>query len=217
MAFDGESDAFDRQLDADDRDLDVSRTAHEGHNHAEDRECEEEYQRAVEALMERTCRLAREAESEPSRRVEATADDGVGSKPYANADAEIEAESVANRQDGQTETPLPHEPAEMTPRATSKEDAASLEVMREVANSSARQAVGLHAFQRLYASACQNMWLAAIAVGASFLFQRLDAGPATTGFMLVTWVAASYWAYQSFRATRQLAGRCAHDFDPKPS
>jgi hypothetical protein len=156
-------------------------------------EREEEYQKAIRELLDRTCGLVAEAEggASPAVKRERPAEAGRMAPPRDDA-------AVPGGPDGQL--PIPS-------RAASTESPTDIETMREVARSSARQAIGLHRFQGLYSSACGKLLLALLALVGSAAAQSLTPRPSSAALAVaaVAWLAGACWTAQYLSATRRLA------------
>lgn len=161
---------------------------------------EVEYERAIRALIDRTCGLMDEEGK--------AASPGTTEDATAMAVDEIlpasEPTPPANADDG---SPLPS-------RAASTETAADIEKLREVARSMARQAIGQHRFRVLLSSAWEKLLLAMLALLGSAGFQALGPRPFSEEWAvaLVAWLAGAVWAVQYFSATRQLSKLCSSTF-----
>lgn len=159
-------------------------------------QCEADYERAIRALIDRTCGLVDEAgkTASPKTTEDASASTVAGSRP-AN-------EPPLWNQDDMS--PLPG-------RAVSIETTADIEKLREVARSMARQAIGQHRFRVLASSAWEKLLLSMLAFLCSAAFQTLTPYPWSKEWAvaLVAWLAGAVWTAQYFSVTRQLSKLCS--------
>lgn len=153
---------------------------------------EEEYEKAVRALIDRTCALVDEAGK--------TTLPGTSEiTPASGIPGTFPASKPAPPWSPDDKSPLPS-------RSASMETAADIEKLREVAKSMARQAIGQHRSRVLASSAWEKLLLAMLAFLGSASFLALTPRPLSTEWAVavVAWLAGAVWTAQYFSATRQL-------------
>lgn len=161
---------------------------------------EEEHSAAIDEWLARTCPVAKEPDKGTSEAEEETS----SGELLSEANPALASEDVC------PDDP----PSSSKPRPCATETADSIRAMRNVAVSSAHQAITLHSCQRLLHSAYRKLGLALLAVVASFLLQiGLTGAPKIAlALCLVALMLGLRWTLQYLSITKELSGQYAAAF-----